>query len=152
MRKFKKDFEWFFFQKIKSGIRPESALDSYFCKTFHRICLTVFWICLGFWIYHGSEYASKSKYARILNIPSTRYTKILNSLYLGDRISTYHFPKFFRKFSIVLMIFLRSFMVTISFFKCGFCYSYINYINVLIVGPFRACDGTFIYNIFILTV
>ena len=141
-----------FFQKIKSGIRPESALDSYFCKTFHRICLTVFWICLGFWIYHGSEYASKSKYARILNIPSTRYTKILNSLYLGDRISTYHFPKFFRKFSIVLMIFLRSFMVTISFFKCGFCYSYINYINVLIVGSFRACDGTFIYNIFILTV
>ena len=31
-------------------------------------------------------------------------------------------------------------MVTISFFKCGFCYTYI---NVLAVGLFIACDGGF---------
>ena len=43
----------------------------------------------------------------------------------------------------------RSFMVTISFFKCGFCHTYI---NVLAVGLFIACDGGFIYNIFSLTV
>ena len=37
-------------------------------------------------------------------------------------------------------------MVTISFFKCGFCYTYI---IVLAVGLFITCDGDFAYNIFI---
>ena len=40
-------------------------------------------------------------------------------------------------------------MVTISFFKCGYCYTYI---NVLAAGLFTACDGGFVYNIFSLTV
>ena len=35
-------------------------------------------------------------------------------------------------------------MITISFFKCGFCYAYT---NVLAVGSFIACVGGFIYNI-----
>ena len=40
-------------------------------------------------------------------------------------------------------------MVAISFFKCGFCYTYV---NVPAVGSFIACDGGFVYNIFNLTV
>ena len=40
-------------------------------------------------------------------------------------------------------------MVTISFLKCGFCYTYI---NVFTVGLFIACDGGVLYNIFSLTV
>ena len=43
-----------FFRKKFWGLRPGSALGSYFCKTFHRRRLAVFWICLWFWVYQGS--------------------------------------------------------------------------------------------------
>ena len=55
----------------------KSTLDSCFCKTFHRRCLTVFWIWLGFWIYQSTEYAFSSKYARDLNIRFPKYEKNL---------------------------------------------------------------------------
>ena len=54
-------------------VRPKSALCSYFCRTFYRRYLTVFWLCLGFKIYQYSEYASSSKHARILNITFPKY-------------------------------------------------------------------------------
>ena len=55
----------------------------HFRKTLHRRCLVGFWIdqgseCTkvlnmrGFWIYHGSEYASGFEYDRSLNIPRLR--------------------------------------------------------------------------------
>ena len=73
----------FLWQNIRNFFRDgffelglKSALGSYFCKTFQR-CFTVFWECLGFWIYKGSEYASTSKYARVLNTPSLNYKKNL---------------------------------------------------------------------------
>ena len=53
----------------------KSAPDSYFCKMFHSGCWAVFWICLGFWIYQGSEYVTSSKCARVLNIPFAKYKK-----------------------------------------------------------------------------
>ena len=43
------------------GLRTESTLGSYFYKTFRYRRLTVFWICPGFWVYTGSEYACDSK-------------------------------------------------------------------------------------------
>ena len=39
-------------------------------------------------------------------------------------------------------------MVTVTFLKCGLCYTCI---NVLAVGSFIACDGGFVYDIFSLT-
>ena len=68
LRKYKKFFQSGFFREKFWGPRPESALGSYSCKTFHRTCLTVSWICLRFWICQGSEYASSSKYVRVLNM------------------------------------------------------------------------------------
>ena len=47
-----------------------------FVKTFNRRCLKVFWICLEFWIYQCSKYASSSKYVKILNIFFGKYTKV----------------------------------------------------------------------------
>ena len=94
---FKSDFFYFsssesYFPKYKRNIRvessifgntrkflvlsPESALDSYFCRTFHHRYLTVFWICLVFWIYQGTEYTSSSKYAMVLNMPFPKFTKV----------------------------------------------------------------------------
>ena len=72
LRKYKKKFQSgllgnFFREKIW-GLRSESASGSYFCNTCHRRCLKVFWICLEFWIYQGSECASSSKYIRVLNM------------------------------------------------------------------------------------
>ena len=58
-----------------SSLGLKTALGSYFCKTFHRRCLTVFWIWFRFWIYHGSEDDSNSKYARVLKIPFPKYRK-----------------------------------------------------------------------------
>ena len=42
---------------------------NYFCRTLHRRCLTGFWICPRFSVCRGSKYASRSEYARVLNIP-----------------------------------------------------------------------------------
>ena len=55
---------------------------NYFCKTFYRRCLTVFWICLEFWIYQGS------KYAQVLNVLFPKDKKRLEST-LGSCIIYY---------------------------------------------------------------
>ena len=47
---------WTKFRKRFWELRSESAVGSYFCKPFHHRCLTVFWICLVFWMYQGSKY------------------------------------------------------------------------------------------------
>ena len=59
--------------KYKKNIRVESPISrnmNYFCKTFYRRCLTVFWICLELWIYQGS------KYAQVLNVPFPKDKKV----------------------------------------------------------------------------
>ena len=58
-----------FFREKSLGLRLKSAPGSYFRKAFHRRCLTVFWICHGFWICEGS------KYAKVLNILSRNIRK-----------------------------------------------------------------------------
>ena len=68
--KYKKLFVLFF----KLGFKR--ALSSYFCKTSHGRCLALSWICVGSWIYQGSEYAFSSKYARVLNKPFPKYKKV----------------------------------------------------------------------------
>ena len=51
-----------------------SGLNKVLNKIFRDICLTVFWICLEFWIYfviyvwQYSEYALNSEYAMVLNM------------------------------------------------------------------------------------
>ena len=68
----RKFFRMGFFNKKFWGLRSESAIGSYFCKMFH----SVFWICLRFWIYQDSKYASSSKYVRVPNIPFLKYKKV----------------------------------------------------------------------------
>ena len=63
-------------QRKKFNEILESVPGSCFWKTFPRRCLTVFRICLGFWIYQDSEYASSSKYAKVLNILFQKYKKV----------------------------------------------------------------------------
>ena len=63
---FRGGFSGNFFREKFWGVRSKIALGSYFCKRFHHRCLTVFWICLRFWMYQDSDYA------RVLNIPSSK--------------------------------------------------------------------------------
>ena len=44
---------------------------------------------------------------------------------------------------------LKGLLCLLYFFKCSFCYTYI---NVLAVGSFIACDDGFVHNVFSLTV
>ena len=64
----------FLFPKYKNFFHlvPESSTSRNIRKCYF---LTVFWIYLGFLIYQGSEYASSSKYARVLNILLPKYKK-----------------------------------------------------------------------------
>ena len=69
----KKYKNFFYFSTL--GLK--GAPGTYFCKTFYRRYLPMFWLCLGFWVYQGSKYAASSKYSRVLNIPFPKYKKVL---------------------------------------------------------------------------
>ena len=71
MKVFQSGFFRKFFREKFQGLRLKSTLGCCFYKMFHHRFLKVFWICLGFWIYQGSEYV------RVLNIPFTKYKKVL---------------------------------------------------------------------------
>ena len=76
----RKFFRLGFFKKKIWGLRLESSLGSYFCKTFCRRCLTVFWMCLPVLnipfpkykkipLYRGSEYTRVLNMLLVLNTP-----------------------------------------------------------------------------------
>ena len=77
----RKLFRAVFLKKTFCGLRLEIAIGSYFCKIVHHrgeyassskytrvLNMLLVLNMLGFWIYQGSEYASKSKYAKVLNM------------------------------------------------------------------------------------
>ena len=54
----------------------------------------MFWICLEFWIYQGSEYGFSSKYVRVLNIPFPKYKKN----FFKENIRKFRFLKIWKAF------------------------------------------------------
>ena len=127
----------------------------------YRVCLStslhfeissVFLIRILFRL--NNEISSYSFKQRLhLNHERLKHEHFLRILHfiLGTEFLSFIFQFFFQMFSIILIrcYIKRSFMVTTSFVKCDFCFTYM---NALAVGLFIASDSGFVSNIFSLTI